>query len=55
MTRMVGELIGKQWNSFVKQDLILELTGTGTLDGLTFAVKDVFEIQDYKNTAGIPD
>ncbi|WP_338448561.1 amidase [Niallia oryzisoli] len=43
------------WNAFIKKDLILEPTGTGALDGLTFAVKDVFEIQNYKNTAGNPD
>ncbi|MBY0095768.1 amidase [Mesobacillus maritimus] len=44
-----------RWNAFVKQNLVLEPTGRGSLDGLTFAVKDVFEIQDYKNTAGNPD
>ena len=43
------------WNAFVKKDLILEPTGIGALDGLSFAVKDVFEIQNDKNTAGNPD
>lgn len=43
------------WNSFVKEDLNVGSTGSGTLNGLTFAVKDVFELKDYKNTAGNPD
>jgi len=44
-----------KWNAFVTKNLILEPTGIGVLDGLTFAIKDVFDIQDYKNTAGNPD
>jgi amidase len=43
------------WNAFVSKDLILKPAGSGTLDGLTFAVKDVLEIQNHKNTAGNPD
>lgn len=42
-------------NAFVKADFILEPTGSGPLNGLTFAIKDVFEIENYKNTAGNPD
>ncbi|KAA9028576.1 amidase [Niallia endozanthoxylica] len=43
------------WNAFITKDFILEPTGTGVLDGLTFAIKDVFDIQGYKSTAGNPD
>jgi amidase len=43
------------WNAFVEKDLSLEATGTGIVNGFTFAVKDVFEIQHYQNTAGNPD
>lgn len=42
-------------NAFVQEDFILEPKGSGQLNGLTFAIKDVFEIKDYKNTAGNPD
>ncbi|MEK5108869.1 amidase [Cytobacillus sp. FSL K6-0129] len=41
-------------SAFVKDNLILEPTGSGPLNGLTFAIKDVFEIENYKNTAGNP-
>ena len=43
------------WNSFVKEDLVIHPTDSGILDGITFAFKDVFELKDYKNTAGNPD
>jgi amidase len=42
-------------NAFVKEDYTIEPTGDGLLNGLTFAVKDVFGIQGYANTAGNPD
>ncbi|MED1738501.1 amidase [Bacillus swezeyi] len=43
------------WNAFVKKDLVREPAGTGPLNGLTFAVKDVFDIQGHTSTAGNPD
>ncbi|GAA3320760.1 hypothetical protein GCM10020331_033070 [Ectobacillus funiculus] len=44
-----------QWNAFVDGDINIEATGAGRLNGLTFAVKDVFAIQGYTNGAGNPD
>ncbi|WP_019155089.1 amidase [Robertmurraya massiliosenegalensis] len=43
------------WNAFVKDDLHLKPVGEGRLTGLTGAVKDVFFIKNYRNTAGNPD
>lgn len=43
------------WNAFVNDHLDINPSGSGILNGLTFAVKDVFEIKDYRNTAGNPD
>lgn len=43
------------WNAFVDSNLNIKPLGVGPLNGLTFAVKDVFEIKDYANTAGNPD
>ena len=43
------------WNAFVKDDMNIQPTDSGMLNGLTFAVKDVFEITDYTNHAGNPD
>lgn len=43
------------WNAFVNKDLVREPAGSGTLNGLTFAVKDVFDIQGHTSTAGNPD
>ncbi|MCQ6275004.1 amidase [Bacillus sp. V3B] len=43
------------WNAFVKDNLDVSSMGSGKLNGLTFAVKDVFEVKDYTNTAGNPD
>lgn len=42
-------------NAFVDEEVSFEPTGSGLLDGLVFAVKDVFSIEGYKNGAGNPD
>lgn len=47
--------MNKDWNAFVDRDLVVNPTDTGTLDGLSFAVKDVFHIQGYTSSAGNPD
>lgn len=52
---MGGSNMNDSWNAFVSENLKINPTGSGRLNGTTFAVKDVFEIQDYKNTAGNPD
>ncbi|HWO96569.1 MAG TPA: amidase [Bacillus sp. (in: firmicutes)] len=44
-----------KWNALADKDLIIEPTGTGRLDGLAFAVKDVFAIQNHTSGAGNPD
>lgn len=44
-----------KWNAFVDEQVSIEATGSGRLNGLTFAVKDVFAIQGYTNGAGNPD
>ena len=44
-----------KWNAFVDEKIIVEPTGSGRLNGLTFAVKDVFSIAGYRNHAGNPD
>lgn len=44
-----------KWNAFVDEQVSMEATGSGRLNGLTFAVKDVFAIQGYTNGAGNPD
>lgn len=44
-----------KWNAFVNKELNIEPTGTGVLNGLTFAVKDVFNIRGYTSGAGNPD
>lgn len=42
-------------NAYIREDLTIEPEARGPLDGLAFAVKDVFEIQGHANTAGNPD
>ncbi|WP_160723008.1 amidase [Bacillus sp. USDA818B3_A] len=44
-----------RWNAFMNEHLIMNPTGSGSLDGYTFAVKDVFAIEDYVSSAGNPD
>jgi amidase len=43
------------WNAFMNDDLNIRVTDKGRLFGRTFAVKDVFEIQNIRNSAGNPD
>ncbi|MBD0383967.1 amidase [Paenibacillus sedimenti] len=44
-----------KWNAFVDENLNIKSTESGRLNGLTFAVKDVFAIQGYRSGAGNPD
>ena len=44
-----------QYNAFVQKNLEIEPLESGSLNGMTFAVKDVFAIKDYINAAGNPD
>jgi amidase len=43
------------WNAFVSKDLVLEPTGVGILQEMSFAVKDVFAIKGHTSGAGNPD
>ena len=43
------------WNAFVNDQINLQTKDSGQLNGLTFAVKDVYGIKDYTNHAGNPD
>lgn len=43
------------WNVYAKANIALEATGSGPLEGLTFAVKDVFAIAGHTCSAGNPD
>jgi amidase len=45
----------KDWGAFVSKDVVLEPTGMGKLQGMSFAVKDVFGIKGYSSGAGNPD
>jgi amidase len=45
----------KDWNAFVSEDLVLEPTGVGILQEMSFAVKDIFAIKGYTSGAGNPD
>jgi len=45
----------ENWNAFMNGQLNIAPAGSGVLDGQTFAVKDVFAIKQYKNSAGNPD
>ncbi|OBZ19013.1 amidase [Bacillus sp. FJAT-27264] len=44
-----------EYNAFVKEDLVVEPSGSGILSGLQFAAKDVFSVAGHRNTAGNPD
>ncbi|MGG1517906.1 amidase [Paenibacillus oryzisoli] len=44
-----------RWNAYVNEDFIMEPLGTGRLHGFSFAVKDVFGLTGWTNTAGNPD
>ncbi|MBM7566016.1 amidase [Paenibacillus sacheonensis] len=43
------------WRAYVKEDFTIEPAGTGLLHGRLFAVKDVFGLAGWTNTAGNPD
>lgn len=43
------------WNAFVDSDLYVPPTGTGMLNNLSFALKDVFDVQGHISSAGNPD
>jgi amidase len=47
--------MNKDWGAFVCRDLVVNPLDSGILNGLTFAVKDVFNIQGYTSGAGNPD
>ncbi|MFC5468003.1 amidase [Cohnella suwonensis] len=47
--------MSEHWNAFIREDVSVDPSGEGDLDGLTFAVKDVFEIRGHANAAGNPD
>lgn len=44
-----------KWNAFMNDHLNIQQTQSGALKGLSFGVKDVFEIKDYRSSAGNPD
>jgi amidase len=44
-----------KWNAFMNKEQTLEPTGSGVLNGQTFAVKDVYSIKGHTCTAGNPD
>lgn len=44
-----------QWNAFMNDHLNIQQTETGPLKGLSFGVKDVFEIKGYRSSVGNPD
>lgn len=44
-----------KWNAFMNDHLNIQQTESGALKGLSFGVKDVFEIKDYRSSAGNPD
>lgn len=44
-----------QWGAFCSQDVHLEALNSGSLDGYTFAAKDVFAVQGIVAGAGSPD
>lgn len=42
-------------NAYIRSDLKVDPIERGSMDGLTFAVKDVFAVKGHANTAGNPD
>jgi amidase len=44
-----------RWNAFMNKQVKCHPTGSGKLNGRTFAVKDVFAIRNVPNSAGNPD
>ena len=48
-------LQSNHWGAYVNAEIRLPATQAGSLSGLTFAVKDVFDIQGETSGAGNPD
>ncbi|WP_438445341.1 amidase [Gorillibacterium sp. sgz5001074] len=46
--------MGKPLNAYVRERYLVEPAGNGPLDGYTFAVKDVIDLEGHTNTAGNP-
>lgn len=46
--------MGKPLNAYVREHYRVQPVCSGELDGLTFAVKDVFDLEGHTNTAGNP-
>ncbi|MFD2330421.1 amidase [Cohnella sp. GCM10020058] len=44
-----------RWHAYIRQDIKLEPTGSGLLDGIAFAAKDVFAVKGHIQGAGSPD
>ncbi|NBD23828.1 amidase [Paenibacillus glycinis] len=44
-----------QWHAYVNEEFRIDPAGSGVLQGLSFAVKDVFGLAGWTNTAGNPD
>lgn len=44
-----------RWHAYIRQDIKLKPTGSGTLDGMSFAAKDVFAVRGFVSGAGSPD
>ncbi|MBD8070108.1 amidase [Bacillus sp. PS06] len=44
-----------RYHAYMNRELELKPTETGSLDGFTFSVKDVFAIKGHKSSAGNPD
>lgn len=45
----------RDYGAYIDENISVGATKKGSLDGLTFAVKDVFAIKDYASSAGNPD
>lgn len=43
------------WNAYINETITVKPLKSGPLDGLTFSVKDVFDIENYTSSAGNPD
>lgn len=48
-------LLDNRYGAFIKPELNVDPLGNGILDGLTFAVKDVFAVAGHRSSAGNPD
>lgn len=48
-------VLDNRYGAFIDPGLTVESLGSGILDGLTFAVKDVFAVAGHSSSAGNPD